>query len=142
MQGFDQYEKLYADAKLWLNKGWLDYWTPQLYWKLSAPAQPYEPLLNWWISENTQGRHIWPGLFTSKIGDRPTAVADPGRAEPGVGHAGHARRQRPRSLQHEGDHAEPRRHRRRAAATARTASRRSSRPRRGSTTRRPPRRAT
>src|SRR5688572_16637513 len=47
VQGFNQYEKLYADAKLWLNKGWLDYWTPQLYWKLSAPAQPYEPLLNW-----------------------------------------------------------------------------------------------
>jgi hypothetical protein len=73
VKGFSQYEKLYADAKLWLNKGWLDYWTPQLYWKLSAPAQPYEPLLKWWISENTHGRHIWPGLFTSKIGDRPTA---------------------------------------------------------------------
>ena len=73
VQGFNQYEKLYADAKLWLNKGWLDYWTPQLYWKLSAPAQPYEPLLNWWITENTHGRHIWPGLFTSKIGDGRTA---------------------------------------------------------------------
>ncbi|HEV2296821.1 MAG TPA: family 10 glycosylhydrolase [Tepidisphaeraceae bacterium] len=73
VQGFSQYDKLYADAKLWLNKGWLDYWTPQLYWKLSAPAQPYEPLLHWWITENTHDRHIWPGLFTSKIGDRPTA---------------------------------------------------------------------
>jgi hypothetical protein len=73
VQGFDQYSELYADAKLWLQKGWLDYWTPQLYWKLSAPAQPYEPLLNWWISQNTKGRHVWPGIFTSKIGDRPTA---------------------------------------------------------------------
>src|SRR5690606_31436969 len=25
--GFDQYGELYADAKLWLNKGWVDYWT-------------------------------------------------------------------------------------------------------------------
>ncbi|MGB7160411.1 MAG: family 10 glycosylhydrolase [Tepidisphaeraceae bacterium] len=73
VQGFNQYEKLYADAKLWLNEGWLDYWTPQLYWKLSAPAQPYEVLLNWWKTENTKGRHIWPGLFTSKIGDGKTA---------------------------------------------------------------------
>jgi uncharacterized lipoprotein YddW (UPF0748 family) len=73
VQGFDQYSELYADAKLWLQKGWLDYWTPQLYWKLSAPAQPYEPLANWWISVNTKGRHIWPGLFTSKVGDGRTA---------------------------------------------------------------------
>ena len=27
--GFDQYAKLYADARLWLNKGWVDYYTPQ-----------------------------------------------------------------------------------------------------------------
>jgi uncharacterized lipoprotein YddW (UPF0748 family) len=70
--GFNQYEGLYADAKLWLNEGWLDYWTPQLYWKLSSPGQAYEHLLHWWINENTKGRHVWPGLFTSKVGDRPT----------------------------------------------------------------------
>ncbi|MDQ3440876.1 MAG: family 10 glycosylhydrolase [Planctomycetota bacterium] len=68
LQGFSQYDKLYADAKLWLNEGWLDYWVPQLYHQLSAPAQPYEPRLHWWIEENTKGRHMWPGLFTSKIG--------------------------------------------------------------------------
>ncbi|HEY1021489.1 MAG TPA: family 10 glycosylhydrolase, partial [Flavisolibacter sp.] len=28
---FDQYEILYADAKKWLNKGWVDYFSPQLY---------------------------------------------------------------------------------------------------------------
>ena len=73
VKGFNQHDKLYADAKLWLNKGWLDYWTPQLYWKLSAPAQSFEALLNWWIGENTHNRHIWPGLFTSKVGDREGA---------------------------------------------------------------------
>src|SRR5207248_1468074 len=26
IEGFNQYEKLYADARLWLNEGWLDYW--------------------------------------------------------------------------------------------------------------------
>ena len=57
----------YADAKLWLNEGWLDYWTPQLYWKPGAAAQPYEPLLTWWIDENTLDRNIYPGLFTSKV---------------------------------------------------------------------------
>ena len=26
--GFDQYATLYADARLWLNEGWIDYWSP------------------------------------------------------------------------------------------------------------------
>ena len=67
--GFDQYDKLYADTKLWLNKGWCDYFTPQLYWKIEAPGQPFRPLLKHWIGENTQSRHIWPGLSVSRVND-------------------------------------------------------------------------
>ncbi len=66
---FDQYSELYADAKLWLNKGWLDYWTPQLYWPLSAEQQSYTTLMKWWVDENHQKRHFWPGNFTSKVGN-------------------------------------------------------------------------
>jgi uncharacterized lipoprotein YddW (UPF0748 family) len=62
---FNQYEKLYADTELWLHNGWCDYYTPQLYWKVESD-QPYRDLLEWWTNENTMGRHIWPGLFTSK----------------------------------------------------------------------------
>lgn len=64
---FDQYAELYADARLWLNEGWLDYWTPQLYWPLAAEAQSYSRLLEWWVEENAHGRHVWPGNFTSQI---------------------------------------------------------------------------
>ena len=63
--GMNQYEAIYADAKLWFNEGWLDYFTPQLYWGIRKPQQSYISLLNWWNSENTKGRHLWPGLFTS-----------------------------------------------------------------------------
>lgn len=69
VKGFNQYEKLYADAKLWLNRGWCDYWTPQLYWKVDAPEQPYRDLLRWWSNENMKGRHLWPGLFLTRIDD-------------------------------------------------------------------------
>jgi uncharacterized lipoprotein YddW (UPF0748 family) len=61
IKGFDQYDKLYADAKLWLNKGWVDYWTPQLYWPINKPEQSYPKLLGWWVGENTHHRNIWPG---------------------------------------------------------------------------------
>jgi uncharacterized lipoprotein YddW (UPF0748 family) len=68
INGFSQYDKLYADAELWLQKGWLDYFTPQLYWARNQPGQAYDVLLDYWIGQNTQGRHLWPGLFTSRIG--------------------------------------------------------------------------
>jgi len=76
VQGFNQYEKLYADAKLWLNEGWCDYYSPQLYWPIHAKQQSFPALLQWWISENSQGRVIAPGIFTSRIGDknRPLSV--------------------------------------------------------------------
>lgn len=45
--GFSQHDKLYADAKLWLNEGWCDYYTPQLYWSISAKKQSFPALLKW-----------------------------------------------------------------------------------------------
>ncbi|WP_020656015.1 glycoside hydrolase family 10 protein [Massilia niastensis] len=68
INGFSQYDKLYADAELWLQNGWLDYFTPQLYWPISQKSQAYDVLLDYWIGQNTKGRHMWPGLFTSRIG--------------------------------------------------------------------------
>jgi uncharacterized lipoprotein YddW (UPF0748 family) len=66
--GFSQYDKLYADAELWLENGWLDYLSPQLYWPIAQAPQAYGVLLDYWLSQNRKGRHIWPGLFTSRIG--------------------------------------------------------------------------
>ncbi|MBL8518745.1 MAG: family 10 glycosylhydrolase [Betaproteobacteria bacterium] len=65
--GFSQYDKLYADVELWLQKGWLDYLAPQLYWPIEQKAQAFDVLLDYWIAENRVERHIWPGLYTSRI---------------------------------------------------------------------------
>lgn len=62
IQGLDQYDKLYADAKKWLNYGWVDYFSPQLYWPINREAQSYPVLLQWWQSQNTHQRYIWPGI--------------------------------------------------------------------------------
>jgi len=62
IKGFDQYDKLYADAKLWLNEGWIDYFMPQLYWQVNNIPQSFPVLLGWWQSENTKQRHLWPGM--------------------------------------------------------------------------------
>lgn len=66
VEGFDQYEQLYADAKLWLNKGWIDYFTPQLYWPINRQAQSFPVLLGWWSGENVMKRHLWPGMSVGR----------------------------------------------------------------------------
>lgn len=68
VRGFDAYEKLYADARKWLREGWVDYFTPQLYWPTTKREQAYPALLDWWVGENVMGRHMWPGNFTSRAG--------------------------------------------------------------------------
>src|SRR5690606_24358501 len=65
--GSSQYDELYADAKLWLNKGWIDYFAPQLYWPIDPPKQSFTALLQWWEAENTKKRHLWPGLNTVAV---------------------------------------------------------------------------
>ncbi|UMB62035.1 family 10 glycosylhydrolase [Lutibacter sp. A80] len=65
--GFDQYNALYADAKLWLNKGWVDYYTPQLYWPINRIELSFPVLLNWWNNENYKNRHIWPGMSIGRL---------------------------------------------------------------------------
>ncbi|MCC6729714.1 MAG: family 10 glycosylhydrolase [Chthonomonadales bacterium] len=69
IQGFDAYAELYADARLWLRSGWLDYCSPQLYWPVAQRAQSYPVLLGWWLSQNVAGRHVWPGNYASRVGD-------------------------------------------------------------------------
>jgi len=66
IEGFDQYDQLYADAKLWLNKGWIDYFAPQLYWPINRMPQSYPVLLGWWQGENTMQRHLWPGISVGR----------------------------------------------------------------------------
>ncbi len=67
--GFSQYDDLFADVEHWLEQGWMDYLAPQLYWARAQTAQAFAVLLEYWRQQNPKGRHVWPGLFTSRIQD-------------------------------------------------------------------------
>jgi uncharacterized lipoprotein YddW (UPF0748 family) len=67
VNGFDAYAAIYADAKKWLQEGWVDYFAPQLYWAIDAPQQSFPALLDWWLAENTMSRYVWPGLATYRV---------------------------------------------------------------------------
>ncbi len=88
MVGFSQYDKLYADVERWLEEGWLDYLSPQLYWQIEKVGQAFPVLLNYWAAANAARpaarggpRHLWPGLFTSQVRANP-AEAPSARAWP------------------------------------------------------------
>lgn len=66
VNGFSQYDEIYAHAEAWLEQGWVDYLMPQLYWKRDAAGQAFGLLLDAWRAQNPKGRPVWPGLFTSR----------------------------------------------------------------------------
>jgi len=64
--GLDAYDDICADSRLWFNQGWLDYLSPQLYWRIDSD-QDYAALYQWWRGENKQSRHLFPGIASSRI---------------------------------------------------------------------------
>jgi len=90
VRGLDAYASLYADSRLWLASGWLDYFAPQLYWAIDPPTQSFPVLLNWWTRQNVKGRNLWSGLNAAAVGgkfttDEITRQIKLIRAQPGAG---------------------------------------------------------
>lgn len=49
--GITNYDDLYADIRLWIKEGWIDYVLPQLYWEIGKKVADYEILAHWWANE-------------------------------------------------------------------------------------------
>lgn len=58
--GLQNYDDLYADILLWIDKGWVDYTVPQIYWEIGHRAADYETLVGWW-AEHAAGRPLYIG---------------------------------------------------------------------------------
>ena len=58
--GLQNYDDLYADVLLWIDKGWLDYCVPQLYWEIGHQRADYATLIRWW-DQYAGGRPLFIG---------------------------------------------------------------------------------
>lgn len=67
--GFDAHDELYADARRWLRRGWVDALVPQLYWPIAQVPQSFPVLLGWWERQNPMGRHVWAGTSIARMQD-------------------------------------------------------------------------
>ncbi|WP_194923783.1 family 10 glycosylhydrolase [Catenulispora pinisilvae] len=77
--GLQSYDALSADTRGWVQKGWLDYVAPQLYWNIGFPPAAYDVLVDWWSKTvDGTGTQLLIGQTISKIGiSSPPAWLDP-----------------------------------------------------------------
>jgi len=67
IKGLDAYGTIFADARLWLANGWVDFLAPQLYWAAAEREHSFPVLFNWWRAQNSKGRHVYAGLDDTKF---------------------------------------------------------------------------
>ena len=61
------YDDLYADVLKWLQRGWIDYIAPQLYWNIGFEPADYAVLLDWWSTHN-YNKQLYVGHAAYKVG--------------------------------------------------------------------------
>ena len=64
------YDDLYSDVLLWMEKGWIDYVAPQVYWHIGFDVADYELLVDWW-RQHTFEKHLYIGQAAYKVGTNP-----------------------------------------------------------------------
>lgn len=73
--GLQNYDDLYADIKLWVEKGWIDYNMPQLYWEIGHKLADYTTLLKWWNANNFEqplyiGQDLKRSVDKNELGEK------------------------------------------------------------------------
>ncbi|MEH6619464.1 glycoside hydrolase family 10 protein [Maribacter arcticus] len=64
--GQTAYEDLYADPLLWMEKGWIDYLAPQVYWSMDLPVASHKTIVDWW-SKNNFNTNLYVGNGAYKV---------------------------------------------------------------------------
>ena len=64
--GLESYSDIYCDSRIWLQKGWVDYIAPQIYWNIGFSVADFAILLPWWAN-NAFDRHLYIGHAAYRI---------------------------------------------------------------------------
>jgi uncharacterized lipoprotein YddW (UPF0748 family) len=60
--GWDAYNIVYQDARLWASRGIVDYLAPMIYWNMDE----FDPLIEDW-THYSYGRHVYAGIGAYKV---------------------------------------------------------------------------
>ncbi|WP_458407621.1 family 10 glycosylhydrolase [Anaerotignum sp.] len=76
-RGTEGYYSVFGDAKTWVEKGWVDYIVPQIYWEQGNAYADYETLVKWWsdVVKGTGvklyiGHGIYKDLIAAEIAEQ------------------------------------------------------------------------
>jgi uncharacterized lipoprotein YddW (UPF0748 family) len=68
--GFQSYDSIYADSRTWVQRGWIDYVNPQIYWHIGFPVADYAVLTDWWADlVAPTAVHLYVGQAAYRAGD-------------------------------------------------------------------------
>lgn len=68
-RGMSSYAAIFSDSKKWVEKGWLDYVCPQIYWTDEHEAAPFDVLVDWWDELCTKNKtKLYIGIALYKVG--------------------------------------------------------------------------
>lgn len=71
--GVTAYDNMYADVRLWVQQGWLDYVAPQIYWSFAHPTAAYDKVADWWMTTvKGSGVDLYIGHSPYKLGTPET----------------------------------------------------------------------
>ncbi len=69
LAGQTNYDDLYADVLAWINKDWIDYIMPQVYWHFDNKSAPYGVLAKWWNDNTKNNVKLYMGLGVYKLSE-------------------------------------------------------------------------
>lgn len=68
--GGEGYYTVFADAKAWIDGGYIDYIMPQIYWQIGHAKADYKTLVEWW-SKQVEGTkvdlYIGQGIYKDEV---------------------------------------------------------------------------
>ncbi len=74
--GLNAVDELYADSLKWMQSGWIDFIAPQIYWTIGSTNQPHGTIMNWWVQQNTAGRHVYVANAASSVASGSWSVTE------------------------------------------------------------------
>lgn len=77
--GSEGYYAVYGDARTWIQKGYVDYIAPQIYWPTGLKAADYETLVSWWSNEvkgTNVKLYIGHGVYKDEVATQITTQLD------------------------------------------------------------------
>lgn len=81
-RGLESYNRQYADTRFWIQKGWIDYVVPQIYWHFNHNTAAYAALVDWWTYQVRGTKvNLYIGMAPYRLGtdgawNNPMELAD------------------------------------------------------------------